>query len=124
MKFNKNEVNKQDVETRAMEDFHRVMNGPNQFGRTPPMIMEHCMIGHYAEQYLIDNFNFKNYDKKYHDLIDPDGKVTEIKVYNNSNQLKKQLERIKNANWNSSQRFMGFLHNNQGEYTLYIDVMI
>ena len=123
MYFNKNEVNYYVVQQRALDDYNRIIHGKMHNGRCNKMIMDHCMISHYAEQFLIDRCNFGNCYEKYHDLIDPLGHITEIKVYKDYDKLYKQLQRIKNCNWNHSTRFMGFLHN-CGNYQLTIDEYI
>jgi len=75
-----------------------------------------------AELYLIENFDYKEANKKWHDLIDSEGNYTEVKVYNNISSknipfVEKDLKKIRTEGWNFSKWYMLF-NITEGEYQL------
>ena len=121
IKFNKNEVDLTKVEERAMNEAINVMSGPKAGNRDSDTIMRNCMTGHIAEQWLIDNMDMKDFDEQYHDLIDEDGKIVEVKASVSLKKLQEQYDRIKDATWNHSDRMIGFLVTGD-TYEMVIDI--
>lgn len=117
--FSRSDVDYNKVLDRAMPEASAIINGPARDGRTADQILDHSLQGHYAEQYLIENAGYQDYDRKYHDLI-KDGVVTEIKTSKSPAYLDRQYDRIKNANWNHSARMIAFLIKGD-DYYLYFD---
>lgn len=68
--------------------------------------------GKIAELYMIENYNFREADKKYHDLISPNGNYIEVKAYSvydsNAPYVQKDLQRYRKENWNISKWYILF----------------
>jgi len=65
-------------------------------GRTYDQILEVCLYGHAAEQYLIET-GWEDDLRKYKDLIDPLGDNVEIKVTEHAGNISYVLDRCKEA---------------------------
>jgi len=71
----------EDVEDYCKEEYLRIINSPKARGsRSNETILEDCMKGARAEMFLIENFNYRQNPKPYHDLISDDDIETEVKV--------------------------------------------
>ena len=84
--------------------------------------------GKVAELYLIENANYEESDKKWHDLKDSDGEYTEVKAYTNAPRIslpfvEKDLRRIRTEGWNTSKWYILF-NVNDGVYELVEKVQI
>ena len=79
------------------------------------------MVGHIAEQWLIDNMDMSDCGEQYHDLIDSYNKIVEVKASHSTGQLHAQYDRIVACKWNHSDRFIGFLVEGD-EYKMVIDI--
>jgi len=115
MQFSKHDINMDEAINRSEAEANRVQAN----NRSKTQIFNHCLQGHIAEQYLLEH-GFEDCDLKYHDVIDENGDITEVKTSWSIDKLQEQYTRIKFATWNNSTRFMGFLIKN-GVYTLAID---
>jgi hypothetical protein len=77
--------------------------------------------GKVAEVYLIETGNYKKSERKYHDVVDKNGREIEVKAYANasvfSSEVKKDLERLEKANWNQSEWYFLFSYDS-GTYEL------
>lgn len=120
--FKKTDVDMYCANLRAKEEYELILNSKNRYkdNRTDEKIYEHTLQGHIAEQYLIDAYKMQNCNIKYHDLIDNNGKIVEVKTSKNPSNLDIQFERIKSAKWNKSDRMIAFIINGDS-YELYFD---
>lgn len=127
--FTINEVSYFNVINRAYNESINLYNSDtarkdfNGNKRNQKQIFETCLSGQIAEQYLIENYGFQDYDVLYHDLI-KDGIITEVKTSTNKSYLDEQYIRIKNSNWNKSKRIIAYHINNNNIYELYFDKRI
>jgi hypothetical protein len=75
--------------------------------------------GKVAELWLIENREYKEANKKYHDLVDKDGNYTEVKAYSvdnvNAPFIQKDLKKIRTESWNTSRWYIVFKFTH-GEY--------
>lgn len=94
-------INKKLLEKMIEEEAARIHNSDEaRNGRTLAIIKERVKQGKIAELYMIENFEFKEADIMWHDLIDRDGDYTEIKAYSNiwdeyAPQVAKDLKRYR-----------------------------
>lgn len=68
--------------------------------------------GKVAELWLIENRDYDEANKKYHDLVDKDGNYTEVKAYSVDNIdmpfIQKDLKKIRTESWNTSRWYIVF----------------
>jgi hypothetical protein len=123
--FNTKEVDIASAERRAKVEYESILTSPNRVRdrRTDEKIYEHTLQGHIAEQYLMDAYQMKDCDLKYHDLVDKDGNIVEVKTSNKGEHLDKQYDRILGANWNKSTRMISFIVNGDN-FEFYFDKML
>lgn len=121
--FNASQVDVQAAERRAKVEYDMITASPNRARdrRSDEKIYEHTLQGHIAEQYLMDAYQMKDCTIKYHDLVDNEGNIVEVKTSNKGEYLDKQYDRISGSNWNKSTRMIGFIVDNNGNYTMYLD---
>lgn len=100
------------------KESQKIYNSPTaRQKRTKDEIECRVSQGKVAELYLVENYGYKFTDKKYHDLIDKDGNLTEVKAYTKGISLGDELHRIRTSKWNKSKFFIAFKFEN-GRYTL------
>jgi hypothetical protein len=115
MKFTEDDIKDKDrlkkmVRKEALQIFS---NPSSRNGRDLETIEFFVKQGKIAELYLIENYQYEEADRKYHDLKDQDGDYTEVKAYNNTTAsrvpyVEKDLVRYRNAAWNISKWYMLF----------------
>jgi hypothetical protein len=86
-----------------------IFNGCSRHGRSKEQIKNSVTQGMIAEQWCIEKFGWKKSKNKYHDLEDKSGKVIEIKTSRSKEYLEQQVKVVKEATWNNSDYFLGFL---------------
>jgi len=85
---------------------------PNRRGRTFEQVKDSTRQGKVAEQWLIENHNFKRADVKYHDLVNEFGELVEVKAFSYgdvySRFVMESIEKYKTASWNYSTWYILF----------------
>lgn len=122
--FTRSDVCYDKVNARSLVEYNGICNNTaSRSGRTDAEIKEHCMQGQYAEQYLIDTGLFEDCHLKYHDLVDNNGLITEVKAYSSSGNLNDIADKIRNKKWNKSKRLVTFLVEDD-DYYLFEDTIL
>jgi hypothetical protein len=107
------------IKARATEEATAIMENPKNSHRTEEQIWASCIQGHYAEHYLIVKKGFIDCEDKFHDLIDHDGLITEVKT-GTKKYLDEQFARLKKSSWNRSKRMIAYYVDGKNYY-LYFD---
>lgn len=114
MKFTVNDIKDKELLLKMInEEARSLFNSPKaRNGRTIEEIQKSVIQGKIAEMYLIETGEYFPANKKYHDLRDASGALTEVKSYNvydkNAPHVIKDLERIRTGGWNESKYYMLF----------------
>lgn len=98
MSFSVDEIqSKKEWKKRAMDEAKQIHSKPSTAqGRSLNEIYETCLYGHAAEQYLIET-GFDDDERKFKDLIDPQGDPVEIKVTEHEGNIPFVLARCQSA---------------------------
>jgi hypothetical protein len=110
------------------EEAYRIYNSPKaRLGRSLEEITEKVKIGKIAEVYLIEQGMYKPAKDIYHDLVDDMGNFIEVKAYtvydSNAPFVIRELQRIRESEWNKSKWMMLFRHY-EGAYTFLEKIFI
>ena len=98
MRFNAKDLNTDYWVSRAKAEATLIYNNPRtRKDRTLHDIIETTLYGHAAEVYLIENENFTDDLRDFHDITDPQGVPTEIKVTGNKHYVEYVLKRANEA---------------------------
>ena len=120
--FNSNNIDKIKVYERALKECKEIIetNNPDAIQeRTNNQILDNCIQSQYAEIFLLEN-GFTDCKLKYHDVIDQNGLITEVKTSKSKEKLDQEYIKYKNLTWHQSKRMIAFYVENNN-YTLYFD---
>jgi len=94
--FNINEINPIQLHDRALNEAKKIANNTSfkMSGRTFEDLIKQTRRGHAAEIYLIDILGWKDDERDYKDVIDPDGLPVEVKVTGKASNIPIMLERF------------------------------
>ena len=130
-KFKLSDIKNKDLLSKEIEtEALRIFNSPKaRRNRSLDRIKLDTQQGKAAEIWLTENFNFTLAPDIYHDLIDEDGNLVEVKAYTNiknseeSIWLQDSLNRIRTGGWNKSKYLLLFDYFNE-EYTFLEKIII
>ena len=96
--FNRKDLNTEALVTKALEEARQIHSKPSTArDRSLEEIFKSSVYGLAAEQYLIEKCGFTDDDRKYKDVISPEGIPVEIKVTEGSYYIYDVLKRCKEA---------------------------
>jgi len=122
IKFKESEIrDKAYLETEIESEAQRIFKSSKaNKGRSIETIREKVRQGKTAEVWMIENWGFKAAKDVYHDLIDSEGNLIEVKAYNpyncNTEYIQNVVEKLKSSVWNQSKWLFLFEYDN-GTYT-------
>ena len=80
-KFTKDDIDLYIAEKTALLESKKIYKNPkSRYGRTLEKIYESALMGHIAEQYLIQKHNWKNDPNEYKDVFSPSGVSYDVKT--------------------------------------------
>jgi len=98
MKFNAKELHKEFYLSRGRREATEISSKDStRRDRTFENVLETTLYGHAAEVYLIQECGYTDDDRKYKDVIDPEGNSVEIKVTEGDYYVPHVLERAEKA---------------------------
>jgi hypothetical protein len=112
--FTENDIKDKDkLELDIMMESKMIFESPVAArGRTLEQILEHSRQGKIAEQFLIETGEYIRCTKKYHDLVDSEANIVEVKAFSVNDRhapgVKKVINDIKNGDWNHSKYIILF----------------
>lgn len=111
--FTENDIlDKEDLEKRVEIEALSIWKGKLVRGRDLDSVKWAVRRGKIAEMYLVETGQFKFSNLKYHDLIDSNGDLVEIKAYevtsSSAPYVQSDLKRIRTEGWNKSKYMLLF----------------
>ena len=123
IRFTENDIKDKDRLNRMIKnEAIQIYNSPvARRGRDLETIEFFVKQGKVAELYLIENQNYSEANRKWHDLKDPNGDYTEVKAYSNTPTpnvpyVEKDLIKYKQSSWNYSKWYILFNVDENGVY--------
>lgn len=117
-------VDKDRLEKMVKREALKIFNSPSaRNGRDLETVEFFVRRGKVAELYLIENENYIESDKKWHDLKDDNGDYVEVKAYVNTPVstlpwVERDLIKYRKASWNISKWYILFNVDDNGVYEL------